>query len=134
MNKLKYYIISLSLITVMAIAFSSFAEESADVKIKRFLADYGWEVKDKCVESCTVIIPKPFDLVYENYNALQLEAGLDLIPYMGKKGIRYTYELQEYPIDVGEQVRANVIFIDGKCVGGDICTLSLDGFIHSLRR
>lgn len=134
MNRLKYYITSLLILAIMIATFSAFADESADAKAKYFLAEYGWEVSDKCLESSQIIIPEPFDLVYENYNAMQLDAGLDLRPYMGKRGIRYTYEITNYPADVSEQVRANVIIIDGKCVGGDICTVSLDGFMHSLRK
>ena len=129
---IKYYIISLVLLIVTAVAFGVFADETADARARGFLASYGWETKPECIEQETIIIPKPFDLVYENYNILQKEAGLDLEPYMGKYGVRYTYEVTNYPFNPGEPVRANVIIIHGKCVGGDICTVSLQGFIHSL--
>ena len=86
----------------------------------------------KAVESEEITIPKPFDKVYENYNEIQLRAGLDLTPYMGMSGIRYTYTVKNYPVYVGEEVRANVICIDGKPVAGDIMTVSLSGFMHSL--
>lgn len=110
-----------------------FAGEVNDAKIAAFLKGYGWEITGGCIETADVIIPEPFDLVYENYNELQKQAGLDLEPYMGKCGVRCTYEVANYPYETGEQVRANVIVIDGECVGGDICTVSLDGFIHSLK-
>lgn len=132
MKKLKYYITSLVIIAVSTAAFSVFAGEAADEKAKAFLGSYGWETGE-CIEKQQVIIPEPFDLVYENYNLLQKEAGLDLEPYMGKYGVRYTYEVTNYSYDPGEPVRANVIIIDGECVGGDICTVSLGGFIHSLQ-
>ena len=128
----KYRIISAVLLAATVIAFTVFADEAADSKAKKFLASYGWETGER-IEREEVIIPKPFDLVYENYNELQTEAGLDLRPYMGRSGARYTYEVTNYPFDPGEPVRANVIIIDGKCVGGDICTVSLKGFIHSLQ-
>ena len=70
--------------------------------------------------------------MYENYNDIQLKAGLDLRPYMGMKGVRYTYIVENYPKDVGEEVRANVICINKEPVGGDIMTVSIRGFIHSL--
>lgn len=98
-----------------------------------FLKEYGWEVEEKAVEKADIIIPDPFDRVYENYNEIQLSAGLDLRPYMGMRGVRYTYIVLNYPADVGEEVRANVICIDGKPVGGDIMTVSLRGFMHSLK-
>ncbi len=132
MKKIGYYIVSSIILTFFIIAFSVFAEESNDNKARQFLAEYGWETGAKSIDKALIIIPKPFDLVYENYNELQLDAGLDLRPYMGRRGTRYTYEVENYPLDVGEIVRANVIIIDGECVGGDICTVSLEGFIHSL--
>ena len=40
--------------------------------------------------------------------------------------------VENYPKDVGEEVRANVICINNEPVGGDIMTVSIRGFIHSL--
>lgn len=132
MKNIKYHMISVVILVITIFAFTAFADEAVDLKAGEFLKSYGWEVDKRCIEKSQVIIPEPFDLVYENYNVLQTEAGLDLKPYMGKKGMRYTYYVTNYPKDVNEPVRANVIIIDGKCVAGDICTVSLDGFIHSL--
>ncbi len=110
-------VVTIMATTLVFVLFASGAEEQ-----REFLRGYGWEV----------IIPKPFDRVYENYNELQLKAGLDLRPYMGMRGVRYTYIVENYPRDVGEDVRANVICMDGKPVAGDIMTVSLQGFMHSL--
>ncbi len=97
-----------------------------------FLKSYGWEVKKHPIEKVEVTIPETFDAVYENYNALQLQAGLNLKKYCGKTGIRYTYEVTNYPIDVGDTVRANLIVIDNTPVAGDIMTTNIRGFMHSL--
>lgn len=97
-----------------------------------FLKSYGWEVISRPIETADVTIPETFDAVFENYNALQLQAGLNLKNYCGKKGTRYTYEVTNYPVDVGETVRANLIVIDNTPVAGDIMTTSLNGFMHSL--
>ncbi|NDO18382.1 DUF4830 domain-containing protein [Lachnospiraceae bacterium MD329] len=120
-------VVTIMATTLVFVLFASGAEEQ-----REFLRGYGWEVTIKAVEKADVIIPKPFDRVYENYNELQLKAGLDLRPYMGMRGVRYTYIVENYPRDVGEDVRANVICIDGKPVAGDIMTVSLQGFMHSL--
>ncbi len=120
-------VVTIMATTLVFVLFASGAEEQ-----REFLRRYGWEVTIKAVEKADVIIPKPFDRVYENYNELQLKAGLDLRPYMGMRGVRYTYIVENYPRDVGEDVRANVICIDGKPVAGDIMTVSLQGFMHSL--
>lgn len=97
-----------------------------------FLKSYGWEVKNKPIEVENITLPAEFDAVYTAYNELQIQAGLDLTPHLGKSGTRYTYIVTNYPEDVGKEVRANLLVIDGVPIAGDICTVSLDGFMHSL--
>ena len=126
------YFISVVIIIVTTLMFVLFASGETDTNNIVFLKGYGWEVRTKSVEKEDIIIPKPFDRVYENYNDIQIKAGLDLRPYMGMKGVRYTYIVENYPKDVGEEVRANVICINNEPVGGDIMTVSIRGFIHSL--
>ena len=126
------YFISVVIIIVTTLMYVLFASGETDTNNIVFLKGYGWEVRTKSVEKEDIIIPKPFDRVYENYNDIQLKAGLDLRPYMGMKGVRYTYIVENYPKDVGEEVRANVICINNEPVGGDIMTVSIRGFIHSL--
>ena len=131
-RKAMMYFISVVIIIVTTLMFVLFASGETDTNNIVFLKGYGWEVRTKSVEQEDIIIPKPFDRVYENYNDIQLKAGLDLRPYMGMKGVRYTYIVENYPKDVGEEVRANVICINNEPVGGDIMTVSIRGFIHSL--
>ena len=131
-RKAMMYFISVVIIIVTTLMFVLFASGETDTNNIVFLKGYGWEVRTKSVEKEDIIIPKPFDRVYENYNDIQLKAGLDLRPYMGTKGVRYTYIVENYPKDVGEEVRANVICINNEPVGGDIMTVSIRGFIHSL--
>ena len=131
-RKAMMYFISVVIIIVTTLMFVLFASGETDTNNIVFLKGYGWEVRTKSVEKEDIIIPKPFDRVYENYNDIQLKAGLDLRPYMGMKGVRYTYIVENYPKDVGEEVRANVICINNEPVGGDIMTVSIRGFIHSL--
>ena len=132
-RKAMMYFISVVIIIVTTLMFVLFASGETDTNNIVFLKGYGWEVRTKSVEKEDIIIPKPFDRVYENYNDIQLKAGLDLRPYMGMKGVRYTYIVENYPKDVGEEVRANVICINNEPVGGDIMTVSIRGFIHSLK-
>ena len=131
-RKAMMYFISVVIIIVTTLMFVLFASGETDTNNIVFLKGYGWEVRTKYVEKEDIIIPKYFDRVYENYNDIQLKAGLDLRPYMGMKGVRYTYIVENYPKDVGEEVRANVICINNEPVGGDIMTVSIRGFIHSL--
>lgn len=98
----------------------------------QFLKSYGWEVDKNPVEICELTIPGVFDEVYENYNILQLEAGLDLSPYCGMDAVRYTYILKNFPYEVNTEVRANVVTVDGEPIAGDIMTVGLGGFMYSL--
>lgn len=127
------YFTAIVIIIVIAVSFVVFASDSDSSKSVDLLNDYGWVVDKKPVDRADVIIPEPFDLVYKNYNEIQLEAGLDLTPYMGMSGRRYTYTVKNYPEDVGETVFANVICINGEPVAGDVMTVSLSGFMHSLK-
>ena len=126
------YIITAAMILVLAAAFIAFGDESVDVKNAEFLAEYGWEVSEKSIEKANVNIPEPFDLVYENYNKIQLAAGLDLRPYAGMKAVRYTYEVLNFPYDEPENVRANVLCVNDEPVAGDIMTVAADGFMAGL--
>lgn len=132
MRRFKMYFAAIAIIVFTAAAFTLFASGEDESAVTEFLEGYGWEVGKKPVDEADIIIPDPFDLVYENYNELQIRAGLDLSPYKGEKCKRYTYIVTNYPADVGEDVRANVICHDGKPIGGDIMTVSLRGFMHSL--
>lgn len=125
-----YYIITILTILIITACFTIFSKEKD--YIVNFLNDYGYDVTSRPVEIVRVEIPEPLDDVFENYNELQLKAGFDLHNYTGKCGTRYTYNVKNYA-DGTENVRANVLVIDGKIVGGDICTLNIDGFMHELR-
>ncbi len=131
-RKFMLYFAAVLIIIVTTIVFAVFASGETDTKNIEFLRGYGWIVRTKAIEKENIIIPDPFDLVYENYNKIQIKAGLDLRPYKGMKGMRYTYAVENYPNNVGEEVRANIICINGEPVGGDIMTVSLHGFMHSL--
>ena len=96
-----------------------------------YLESLGWEVSGQPLESEEVLIPEQFSAVYEQYNALQLEAGFDLSDYKGKRAMRYCYEVLNYP--TGENgVRANLLIYKNKVIGGDIGTTALDGFMTGL--
>ncbi len=94
-----------------------------------FLKEYGWEVSTTPTVVEEVTIPGEFNKVYQVYNDLQLSQNFDLTPYKGKAVKRYTYRVYNYP-DVTQDVVANLLIYKEKVIGGDICTLALDGFMH----
>lgn len=130
--KLKLFIAAIVAIAcvVIALRVRGGAEEES---CKKILSQYGWETEEGYTNKAAVNIPSEFDTIYNNYNILQKEAGLDLLPFRGKNGERYTFIVTNYPLDTGETVYANVIVVDSIPVAGDIMTVSVRGFMHSLK-
>ncbi len=98
-----------------------------------YLNSFGWEVSADPVEVMDVAIPSEFDASYENYNELQQQQGFDLSKLKGKKVTRYTYTISNYPSAAEETVYANVLVLDNDIVGGDVSSVALGGFMHTLQ-
>jgi len=99
----------------------------------KFLANFGWEVEVKALESVEVSIPVTFSPVYEKYNEIQIAQGFDLKKYSGKRVGRWTYLVTNYPdidADRGIQVYANIIIYKDTVIGGDISSTEMHGFMH----
>lgn len=126
--------IAITALVLLAVrhAYCNARRDDAVNLCRDFLNGYGWQTADTVHECVEISVPTVFDNVYRNYNAMQQTAGLDLAPYLGRSGTRYTFTVTNYPTDVGENVYANVIVIDGEPVAGDIMTVSLSGFMHAL--
>ena len=96
-----------------------------------YLNALGWEVEKTPVEEQTVVIPRAFTDVYEDYNALQKAQGFDLSTYGGLEAVRYTYKVLNYP-DTEETVVADIIVYRNEVIAGDIQSNALDGFMVGL--
>ena len=127
-----FYIGVISVTILLIFSIFLFASDKTNSRNIDFLKSYVWEVEKKPTEQVEILIPDVFDDVYSNYNSLQKEAGLDLSNYKGFPATRYTYILKNFPQETDQTVFANVICVDGIPVGGDICTVALDGFMYSL--
>ncbi len=112
----------------MGISLSAVSEED----ILSFISNYGWQVDDAPVEVRDVIIPETFDDVYNNYNEIQLEQGFNLEKYAGQRVKRWTYIVRNYPetSPTDDFIRINILVSDGVVIGGDVCSVKLDGFMH----
>lgn len=132
MKKMILYAVCVGAICVITCFVLVMSERDTKKNIK-FLAEYGWVTEEKEIETEEIFIPQDFDDVYENYNELQKQVGLDLEKYKGKKAVRYTYIVKNYPKEENGEVRANVICVHGTPVAGDIMTVNLGGFMHSLK-
>lgn len=105
--------------------------DAAELLCQHTLTSFGWETSG-LISQEQVTLPDTFDASYQDFLALQEEAGFHLAPYAGKTVTRYTYGIQNYP--TGEDtVYADLLVCNQVIIGGDIRTASLDGFITSLR-
>lgn len=105
---------------------------ASEEDILKFISCYGWEVDNQPVEVRDVIIPEIFDEVYANYNEIQLEQGFNLEKYAGQRVKRWTYIVRNYPDTSPEDdyIRINILVSDDTVIGGDVCSVKLDGFMH----
>ena len=127
----KLYIITLAIITTITLAFLLFYSDENN-KNKRFLKKFDIESADQPYLVEEILIPTQFDEYYDSYNLLQIQSGLSLSQYKGKKAIRYTYKILNFPDKSCGTVYANVITVNSKPVAGDINCPSLSGFILPL--
>lgn len=97
-----------------------------------FLSQFGWKVDEDPLEVAEVVIPTEFDETYSAYNEIQTEQGFNLEKYKGARVKRWTYVIKNYPgySETSECIRANILVYEGNVIGGDICSVELDGFMH----
>ena len=97
-----------------------------------FLQTYGWTVRDDPVEVADVMIPLQFGDVYTHYNAIQLAQGFDLQPFAGRSVKKWVYAVTDYPGYSQSEVfvRATLLVCQGQIIGGDVCSVELNGFMH----
>ena len=95
-----------------------------------YLSNLGWEVFAEPVETQEIVLPQEFGGVFAEYNKLQKQQGFDLSRFAGDAATLYSYEVTNYPS--ADMVLANLYVIEGRVVGGDIHSTSLDGFMHAL--
>ncbi len=100
--------------------------------ILSFISGYGWQVDEEPVEVRDVVIPDTFDDVYNNYNQIQIEQGFNLEKYAGQRVKRWTYVIRNYPdtSPTDDFIRINILVCDDVVIGGDVCSVKLDGFMH----
>ena len=115
---------------------ASGAGPSASVKSEKarvaYLAECGWKVESPPMKEETVLIPKEFSPVFEEYNDLQKQQGFDLSRYSGKEVKLYTYRVLDSRL--GDNVLAMLYVSNGSVIGGDVHSTSLDGFMCGLRQ
>ncbi|RPF48107.1 uncharacterized protein DUF4830 [Hydrogenoanaerobacterium saccharovorans] len=94
-----------------------------------FISQFGWETEKEPEEIAEIVIPEKFDEVYDKYNKLQKSQNFNLEKFKGKRCKRYTYKITNYP-ECPDFARINILVLEGKVIGGDVCSTELDGFMH----
>ena len=108
---------------IMAVVFPS---ETGDYRY--VIKSQGYGPSREPAEIVKIEIPAEWDKVYDNYNALQKEGGFDLEPWKGRICTRYTYLIPE------QNARGNVLVHGGVIIGGDICSITLDGIMLPMEK
>ena len=96
-----------------------------------YLADHGWECEETPIAEEEVLLPAEFDETLERYNLLQRQQGFDLSDYAGLYVMQYRYHVTNYPGN--NDVEATLYLYENTVIGGDIHSVALDGFMHSLK-
>lgn len=99
---------------------------------KSFFRQFGWEISDDPLEVKETVIPREFDKSYESYNELQKKQNFDLEKYKGIRVKVWSYEILNYPGKENSdgKIRGNLLTCNGNVIGGDVCSVELDGFMH----
>ena len=66
-----------------------------------------------------------FNSVYQEYNSLQHDIGMDLEKYRGESCTKYTF-------DMDENFVLNIIVYNNHFIGGDISEKDFNGIIKSI--
>lgn len=96
-----------------------------------YLAARGYTADPESELAREILLPKEFEGVLADYNAMQLSAGFDLGAAAGRHCMLYSYELVGYP-DWDGRVIAVLYLYRGRVIGGDVHTASVEGFMRPL--
>lgn len=99
--------------------------------ILEFISGFGWEVTSEPDDVREVMIPVEFDDVYKNYNEIQRAQGYNLEKYAGERVKKWSFTITNYPgYEEQDFIKINVLVFEGRVIGGDVCSVKLDGFMH----
>lgn len=109
-------------------------QNGADTQMRmKYIEDLGFATNAEFKEEEKIIeIPYTFSDVYEEYNALQKEAGYDLEKFVGKKVKQYTYKLLDKERN---DLYAHLLVYEGSIIGGDISAIDFkNGYMLPLKK
>lgn len=117
----------------VAVVALDYSNASTNEERIAFIESLGYTADAQPCEVAEVIVPNSFDTVYEKYNEIQRAQGLNLKKYMGKTVTRYTYKAYNYPSS-GSESLINLLIYNGNIIGGDVCSVKGDTFLHGFEQ
>ena len=94
-----------------------YSTNAADTKAQvKFLSQFGIKIDKDSKKTDNIKIPESFNEVYEDYNKLQIEEGLDLKPFRGEQVSRVVYKLNK------KEGYATMLVFRGRVIGGHLST------------
>ena len=100
--------------------------------MQNYFLSYGWEVERLPLAVETITIPNEFNAAYQTYETLQEQAGLSLSDYKGKRVKRYTFRITNHAFSDRIEVRGNLLVYKKQIIGGDVSSVTANGFMHAL--
>ncbi len=100
---------------------------SVNAKRCEYIKELGYNINETALSVKKTTVPSTFSDVYTKYNVLQSEAGFDLSVHKGEAVEIYTYSVSDI-----ENTVVNLIVSDGKIIGGDVSSLSINGKMTAL--
>ena len=94
-------------------------------EIKHLAENFGINIADDSPIIENIRIPMQFNSVYQEYNSLQHDIGMDLEKYRGEDCKKYTF-------DTDENCVLNIIVYNNHFIGGDISEKEFNGKIKSI--
>ena len=121
-------------VRAVPVAKSAYTDVAGNEERREFLAGFGWETTAEPEETVAVFVPETLDGVYAEYAELQASQGFSLEAFCGKTLTRYTYGVTNYEGQPEGTVKANLLMSGTTVVGGDVCSVLSDGFIHGFAK
>lgn len=135
-DKITDFLICLLCILVITLVFqydSSVADaynEENDIGIQ-FLNDNGWVVDEQSVVYTEVDFIFPNNEALASYIEIQKAQGFAIEEYIGKRVIKITCSIMNFPGYTDEAgIFANVFLFNDKIIAADICSVKINGFLQ----
>ena len=73
--------------------------------------------------------------VFNAYNEIQLSQDYDLSAYKGFQVTKWVYRIVNYPGYADKDcIQITLLVYNGYVIGGDVCSVELDGFMHGFKK